>query len=154
MAADIREWLPIRCASRHSHWPLLFWGCLMNILEFAKDALLALTDAQLQQLIGRLAEAEVAAHGGSVADVRFSGSITAPDGGVDIRVDVKKIPFESGFIPRPNTVFQSKKHRMPVGAITSEMVTKSALSEVVNHQAELGGHTSSLAWPTTVPSPG
>lgn len=111
----------------------------MTILELPKDALLALTDTQLEQLIGRLAEAEVAAHGGSVADVRFSGSITAPDGGVDIRVDVKKRPFESGFIPRANTVFQSKKHRMPVGAIASEMVTKNGLSAVVRQQADLGG---------------
>ena len=55
----------------------------MTILEFPKDDLLALSDVQLEQLIGRLAEAEVSAYGASVADVRFSGSITAPDGGVE-----------------------------------------------------------------------
>lgn len=93
----------------------------MTILELPKDALLALTDVQLEQLVGRLSEAEVATQGAQVGDVRFSGSITAPDGGVDIRVDVTKNPFESSFIPRSNTIFQAKKPRMAAGAISSEM---------------------------------
>lgn len=111
----------------------------MTILELPKDALLALTDAQLEQLIGRLAEAEVAACGGSVGDVRFSGSITAPDGGVDVRVDVKTAPFTSGFIPRPNTIFQSKKPTMSAGSITGEMRPKGALSGVIRQQCDIGG---------------
>lgn len=111
----------------------------MTILELPKDALLTLTDIQLEQLIGRLAEAEVSACGASVGDVRFSGSITAPDGGVDIRVDVKNRPFSSGFIPRANTIFQSKKSRMPAGDITQEMKPKGLLSEAISQQCGAGG---------------
>ncbi|WP_374428722.1 hypothetical protein [Tabrizicola sp.] len=111
----------------------------MSILELPKDALLALTDAQLEQLIGRLAEAEVTACGGSAGDVRFSGSITAPDGGVDVRVDVKTEPFTSSFIPKPNTIFQSKKPNMPAGSITGEMRPKGALADVISQQCEAGG---------------
>lgn len=111
----------------------------MTILELDIDALLALTDAQLEQLIGRLAEAEVAACAASVGDVRFSGSITAPDGGVDVRVDVKTAPFSSAFIPRPNTIFQSKKPSMPAGSITGEMRPKGALAGVIRQQCEIGG---------------
>lgn len=111
----------------------------MTILELPKDALLALTDAQLEQLIGRLSEAEVAAHGADVADVRFSGSITAPDGGVDVRVDVKKEQFASGFIRRSNTIFQSKKCSMPAGQITKEMKPKGALAQVIGQQCQRAG---------------
>jgi len=111
----------------------------MTILELPKDALLALTDAQLEQLIGRLAEAEVAGHGAHVGEVRFSGSITAPDGGVDVRVDVQKTPFDSEYIPKPNTIFQSKKHSMPAGGITGEMRPNGNLSAVIGRQCDLAG---------------
>lgn len=111
----------------------------MSILELPKDALLSLTDIQLEHLIGRLAEAEVVAHGASVADVRFSGSITAPDGGVDVRVDVKIAPFESGFMPKPNTIFQSKRHSMLPGEISREMKPKGILSAAIGAQCERGG---------------
>ena len=111
----------------------------MTILELTKDALLALTDVQLEQVIGRLSEAEVVAHGAGVEDVRFSGSITAPDGGVDIRVDVQDTPFVSGFIPRPNTIFQSKKSSMPSGAIAGEMKPHGTLAIPISQQCENGG---------------
>ena len=111
----------------------------MTILELPADALLALTDAQLEQLIGRLAEAEVAACHGWVGDVRFSGSITAPDGGVDVRVDVKAAPFVSRFVPRSNTIFQSKRDSMPAGDISGEMRPKGALAAVIGRQCEIGG---------------
>lgn len=111
----------------------------MTILELPKDALLALTDTQLEQLIGRLAEAEVMLCGAQVSDVRFSGSITAPDGGVDVRTDVRVAPFVSGFIPKPNSIYQSKKHSMPAGAITKEMKPGGNLSAVIAGQCDLGG---------------
>ncbi len=111
----------------------------MTILELPKDALLALTDAQLEELIGRLSEAEVVVRGGHVGDVRFSGSIKAPDSGVDIRVDVKDGLFLSGFIPRANTIFQSKKSKMPAGKIKDEMKPKGVLSAVIDQQCERAG---------------
>lgn len=111
----------------------------MSILELNKDDLLALTDAQLEQLIGRLSEAELKANGADVSDVRFSGSITAPDGGVDVRVDANQNEFSTGFIPRPNTIFQSKKNSMPAGQVLNEMRTQNRLSNVIDSQCEIGG---------------
>ncbi|MGT6459256.1 hypothetical protein ACRWUG_22085, partial [Escherichia coli] len=54
----------------------------MAIFDIEKDELLRLSDIQLEELIARLAEAEVAMHGHSPACVNWSGSITAPDGGI------------------------------------------------------------------------
>jgi len=111
----------------------------MTVLELEKDDLLVLSDAELEQLIGRLSEAELAANGASVSEVRFSGSITAPDGGVDVRVSVAEPQFKTAFIQRPNTIFQAKKHTMPAGAIASEMAPKGSLSESIDQQARIGG---------------
>lgn len=111
----------------------------MSVLELPKDALLGLTDVQLEQLIGRLSEAEAVANGALVSDVRFSGSITAPDGGVDIRVVASSDPFSSGFIPRFNTVFQSKKDSMGAAAIAGEMRPKNVLLPAISKQCDLSG---------------
>ena len=53
----------------------------MAIFDIEKDDLLRLSDERLEELIARLAEAEVAAHGYSPASVSWSGSIKAPDEG-------------------------------------------------------------------------
>ena len=60
----------------------------MAVSEFKKDDLLRLSDTQLEELVARLAEADVASAGHSPARVYWSGSITAPDEGIDIQVDV------------------------------------------------------------------
>ncbi|MFM5439033.1 hypothetical protein ACET9K_06115 [Aeromonas enteropelogenes] len=56
----------------------------MAIFDIEKDDLLRLSDTQLEELIARLAEAEIVAHGHSPAYVHWSGSINAPDGGIDV----------------------------------------------------------------------
>ncbi|WP_368731678.1 hypothetical protein, partial [Enterobacter cloacae] len=68
-----------------------------------------LSDTLLEELIARLAEAEVAVCGHSPARVRWSGSINAPDGGIDVHVQVPVEQLNSGYIERPDTVFQAKK---------------------------------------------
>ena len=93
----------------------------MAIFDIEKDELLRLSDTQLEELIARLAEAEVAIHGHSPACVNWSGSITAPDGGIDIHVQVPVDQLKPGFLVRPNTVFQAKKHKMPKATIEKEM---------------------------------
>ncbi|EFN4401352.1 TPA: hypothetical protein ACUA7X_004954, partial [Escherichia coli] len=100
----------------------------MAIFDIEKDELLRLSDIQLEELIARLAEAEVAMHGHSPACVNWSGSITAPDGGIDIHVQVPIDQLKAGFLVRPDTVFQAKKHKMPKSAIEREIGTGKALS--------------------------
>ncbi|CNL35552.1 Uncharacterised protein [Yersinia frederiksenii] len=111
----------------------------MAIFDIEKDELLRLSDTQLEELIARLAEAEVASHGHSPACVNWSGSITAPDGGIDIHVQVPIDQLKAGFLVRPDTVFQAKKHRMPKASIEKEMGTGKALSPIISEQARKQG---------------
>jgi hypothetical protein len=109
------------------------------IFDIEKDELLRLSDTQLEELIARLAEAEVAMHGHSPACVNWSGSITAPDGGIDIHVQVPVDQLDAGFLVRSDTVFQAKKHRMPKVAIEKEMGTGKILSSTISEQARKQG---------------
>ncbi|MCH1919041.1 hypothetical protein L9G15_06285 [Shewanella sp. A3A] len=111
----------------------------MAIFDIEKDQLLQLSDTQLEELIARLAEAELAANGYSPAYVNWSGSLTAPDGGIDIHVQVPADNLSLGFIERPETVLQSKKHKMPKGKIATEMLTSGKLSPVISALAAKGG---------------
>ncbi|PWV91636.1 hypothetical protein [Pantoea ananatis] len=111
----------------------------MAIFDIEKDELLRLSDTQLEELIARLAEAEVAMHGHSPACVNWSGSITAPDGGIDIHVQVPVDQLDAGFLVRSDTVFQAKKHRMPKVAIEKEMGTGKILSSTISEQARKQG---------------
>ncbi|EKN3437683.1 hypothetical protein OZ677_000500 [Yersinia enterocolitica] len=111
----------------------------MAIFDIEKDELLRLSDTQLEELIARLAEAEVAIHGHSPACVNWSGSITAPDGGIDIHVQIPVDQLKAGFLVRPDTVFQAKKHKMPKAAIEKEMGTGQTLSPIISEQARKQG---------------
>ncbi|HEK0318318.1 TPA: hypothetical protein SMO66_002071 [Proteus mirabilis] len=111
----------------------------MAIFDIEKDELLRLSDTQLEELIARLAEAEVAMHGHSPACVNWSGSITAPDGGIDIHAQVPVDQLKAGFLVRPDTVFQAKKHKMPKAAIEREIGTGKALSPIISEQARKQG---------------
>ena len=93
----------------------------MAIFEIEKDDLLRLSDSQLEELVARLAEAEVASVGHSPARVHWSGSITAPDEGIDIQVDVPVERLDTGYLARSNTIFQTKKHTMPAESVRSSV---------------------------------
>lgn len=110
----------------------------MAIFDIEKDELLRLSDTQLEELIARLAEAEVAAHGHSPAWVSWSGSINASDEGIDIHIQIPVDTLSTGFLERPDTILQAKKHSMPKGAITKEMVTDGELSATISAQAAKG----------------
>ncbi|MBC8653175.1 hypothetical protein GQR86_07740, partial [Providencia vermicola] len=70
----------------------------MAIFDIEKGELLGLSDVQLEELIARLSEAEVAVHGHSPARVNWSGSINAPDDGIDVHVNVPVEQLTTGFI--------------------------------------------------------
>lgn len=111
----------------------------MAIFDIEKDELLRLTDVQLEELIARLAEAEVALYGFSPACVNWSGSITAPDGGIDIHVQVPADEMDTGFLARSDTVLQAKKHKMQRAAIEKEMSSGESLSPMLSEQARKKG---------------
>ncbi|EGE1469473.1 hypothetical protein DMY11_16875 [Escherichia coli] len=111
----------------------------MAIFDIEKDELLRLTDSQLEELTARLAEAEVAAHGHSPAWVNWSGSINAPDGGIDVHVQVPIDKLSTGFIERPDTIFQAKKPSMSASAIKNEMETEQGLLPLISEQVSKRG---------------
>ncbi|WP_342324050.1 hypothetical protein AAEY27_06380 [Kosakonia sp. BYX6] len=111
----------------------------MNIFDLEKEKLRQLSDEQLEELIARLAEAELASVGESPAQVFWGGSITAPDDGIDILVNVANADFKTGFIVKPNTVFQAKKHSMKASSIKKEMCPKGILSATLAELAATGG---------------
>lgn len=111
----------------------------MPIFDLDKDDLLQLSDTLLEELIARLAEAEIAANGHSPAWVSWSGSITAPDGGIDVHVQVPVGTLSTGYIERPDTIFQAKKHKMRKADIKREMTADKLLSPTLSEQARKGG---------------
>lgn len=111
----------------------------MAIFDIEKDELLRLSDTQLEEFIARLAEAEVAAYGHSPAWVGWSGSINAPDDGIDIHVQVPVEKLNTGFLERSDTILQAKKHSMSKAAIMREMVNDGELSPTIIGQAVKGG---------------
>lgn len=111
----------------------------MAIFELEKDDLLRLSATQLEELVARLAEAEVASAGHSYARVHWSGATTAPDKGIDIRVDVPADTLDTGYLEKPNTIFQAKTSTMPASAISKEMRPKGALSTTISEQCKIGG---------------
>ncbi len=111
----------------------------MAIFDLEKDDLLRLSDKQLEELIARLSEAEVAVHGHSPGRVSWSGSINAPDEGIDIHVQVPIPELDTGFLAKSDTILQAKKHSMPKSAISEEMVLDGDLSPTISQQAANGG---------------
>lgn len=111
----------------------------MAIFKLEKDDLLRLSATQLEELVARLAEAEVASAGHSHARVHWSGATTAPDKGIDIQVDVPADMLDTGYLARPNTIFQAKKHTMPASAILEEMCPNGVLSPTISKQSEIDG---------------
>lgn len=118
---------------------MFFRDYALAIFDIDKDDLLRLSDVLLEELIARLAEAEVSANGYSPAYVRWSGSINAPDGGIDIHVQVPVKNLSTGFLERPDTILQAKKHSMGKSAITREMYGDEQLSATISEQAQKGG---------------
>lgn len=94
------------------------------IFEFEKDDLLDLDDGQLEELIARLCEAELASQRQRLSCVRWGGSLTAADGGVDIRVSVKDPAFTGDFVRCRDAVYQAKVPSMAKAAIEREMSGK------------------------------
>ena len=91
------------------------------LFDIVPEHIAALNDEDLRILIGRLCEAELRRHGLPVTAVTYGGSQIAPDGGIDVRVELPDETDVSGAIPRPNTGFQAKAEDMPAGKIANEM---------------------------------
>jgi hypothetical protein len=78
------------------------------VFKVSKAEIQQLDDKQARELIARLCSAELQKNGFSPAGVNWGGDQRAKDGGVDVRVTIDANANISGYIPRPNTIFQVK----------------------------------------------
>lgn len=91
------------------------------IFDVSPDQIAALDDEGVRLLIARLCEAELRRCGLPVTAVLYGGSQIAPDGGIDVRVELPAGTGIDGPIPRPTTVYQAKAMAMGKKAIEDEM---------------------------------
>ncbi|TVM16032.1 hypothetical protein DPQ33_13805 [Oceanidesulfovibrio indonesiensis] len=99
----------------------------------------SLDDVDLRALVVQLCAAELHALGLPRSSLTAGGDQNAPDGGVDVRVELPSGDARLDFIPRSNTGFQVKKPDMPRGEILNEMRPGGNLRPVIAELAEQGG---------------
>jgi len=86
-----------------------------------------LSDPKLRELIGLLCEAEFRLRGISTKAILWGGNQDASDGGIDVKVSEQSNGQYDGFVPRGESGFQVKKHKMPKAEIIKEMRPEGAL---------------------------
>ena len=109
------------------------------MFEISKDQLRRLNDVELRELVALLCEAELSEAEAPVSAVRWGGSQTAPDGGLDVEIRVKGQEFEGDFVPRAWTGIQVKKSSMPAGEIANEMSPEGVLRPIFPELARRNG---------------
>ena len=106
------------------------------MFDISKDQLRQLNDVDLRELVARLCEAELSRAGAPVSAVRWGGSQTASDGGLDVEILVKGRGVAGDFVPRAWTGIQVRKSRMPAGKIAAEMSPKGVLRPIFPEACE------------------
>lgn len=109
------------------------------MFDVTSDEIAQLNDTDLRELVGRLCEAEISSRGLSPAAVTWGGSQTAADGGLDVRVALKRGVAVDGFIPRTSTGFQVKTPDMPRTEILREMRPTGRIRPVIQELADEAG---------------
>ena len=112
----------------------------MGILDIQSGDISALSPGDLQELVGRLCQAELMKRGLSPTGATWGGNINTRDGGVDVLVDTDSRISESGFIPKGVTAFQVKQTEMGVAKVGDEMLDgKGRLKQAIAKVFQGGG---------------
>lgn len=98
-----------------------------------------LNDTDLRALVALLVEATLRDRSIPTSAITWGGDQDAPDGGVDVRVELKKGATIGGYIPRASTAFQVKKPDMGPAAIHREMRPGGNLRKSLCDLAERSG---------------
>lgn len=98
-----------------------------------------LGDADLRELVKKLAVSELRGQGCPVSSVIAGGNQDAPDGGIDVRIECPITLQQPDFIKRQQTGFQVKKPDMPTSAIRAEMRPNNELRYVIRELADVSG---------------
>jgi hypothetical protein len=108
------------------------------MFELTGTQVAQLDDTALRELVFRLCEAELRQNNQPIASVTAGGNQTAPDGGIDVRVELPT-PVKLDFIPRSQTGFQVKCEDMPAAKIQKEMCLGGELRPSILQLIEAGG---------------
>lgn len=109
------------------------------MFDVTGDDIANLSDADLRELVKKLAVAELRSQGCPISSVIAGGNQDAPDGGIDVRIECPIAISKPDFIQRQQTGFQVKKPDMPASAIREEMRPKDVLRDVIRELAEASG---------------
>lgn len=111
----------------------------MPIFDIPSNRLVDLSDADLRELIARLCEAERERQGGHRNEVRWGGSQTAADGGLDVVVEPTGPFIAAGPLARRDAGIQVKAADLTPGAIVTEMRPGGNLRPAISAIAARGG---------------
>jgi len=109
------------------------------MLEVTGNDIVNLSDADLRELVKKLAVAELRAQGCPISSMIAGGNQDAPDGGIDVRIECLTPISKHDFIQRQQTGFQVKKPDMPASAIREEMRPNDELRNVIRELADVSG---------------
>ncbi len=109
------------------------------MLEVTDRDIADLNDTDLRALVALLAEATLRRHHLPSSAVTWGGDQNAPDGGLDVRVELEVGAAIGGFIPRSSTGFQVKKPDLAPADIRSEMRPGGVLRDSIRDLADKDG---------------
>lgn len=109
------------------------------LLDITDNDINSLNDTDLRSLVGKLCEAELHSQQLPTAGVTWGGDQNAPDGGIDVRVELSAKINEDGFIPRSITGYQVKKPKMSASKIREEMRPNGELRTVIRDLVNVKG---------------
>lgn len=109
------------------------------MFEISKNQLRQLNDVDLREFVARLCEAELRNAGAPISSIKWGGSQTAPDEGLDIECCVEDDDFSGDFLPRARTGIQVKKSKMPDSRIETEMCPEGQLRPIFSELARNNG---------------
>lgn len=109
------------------------------MLDVTDRDIAELDDGDLRSLVAFLCEASLRQACLSTSAVTWGGHQDAPDGGLDVRVDLPADIVIHGYVPRPTTGLQVKKPDMKPAAIHAEMRPGGVLRPAIQELAARGG---------------
>lgn len=111
----------------------------MPVFDIPADRLVDLTDAELRELVARLCEAERERQGGHRNEVRWGGSQTAADGGLDVVVDPVGPFTPMAPLSRKDVGIQVKAGDLARSGVAAEMRPDGSLRPAISALAAQGG---------------
>ena len=111
----------------------------MPVFDIPADRLVDLSDADLRELLARLCEAERERQAGHRNEVRWGGSQTAADGGLDVVVEPVGAFVPAGPLARRDAGIQVKAADLATAAITDEMRYGGSLRPAISALAARSG---------------